>query len=727
MASRNCTMADKGLNRVVEYLRRAAGPKGASALADAQLLERFVEEGDSAAFEILVWRHGGMVLHVCGRHLRRHHDVEDAFQATFLVLVRRARSIRKGQSLSSWLYKVAYRVALRARRETARRADIEESLLTGPSPEAGTPACRADLSLVVLEELNRLREKYRLPLVLCYLKGLTTAEASKQLGCPQGTIHSRMSAARDQLRKRLARRGFTLPAAGLGTVFCTSADAAVVPARLVTAAIQTAMHVQSGKALVGGAAPKVVALAEGVLKSMFMTKLRLGGAAFAALCVISVAVGQLMPVVFADKPGTGAKASLVGGRTDTLALPLEASTRLGIQIGTIQPRGEAQRQVLNLIGTLNYDPDSLFIVRSRYPGEVAEVGLVVDAANPKNPRPRPVRFGDKVKQGDVLAVLWSQQIGAARAAMVDAICALSLSQDTLTRYKDLYEKGAMTLSSLKVAERQVQADSNTLLTAERSLRMWKLDNREIDEIKAAAKIIHEQKKARSADDEVKWARAEIRVPWFDKKNPDRELVVVEKNANIGDVVDPISSPALFKLTDTSRLQFSAHPPEDDLPLLRRYLSKGNLRWQIQVHAFPNDEPLDLPVLQIAPSVDPNLRTPIVIGYVPNKDNKYIVGLTATATVRLPVTRQELSVPASALVEEGGKTYVLIQPNPKTNEFALRRVSIVRRDRDVAHIVFLLTPSQEAQGVEALHAGERIVTSGAVELKALLDDLKARGD
>jgi len=721
-------MADKGLNRVVEYLRRAAGPKGASALADSQLLERFVEEGDAAAFEVLVWRHGGMVLHVCRRHLRRHHDVEDAFQATFLVLVRRARSIRKGQSLSSWLYKVAYRVAVRARREAARRIDVEESLLARQVPEASTHVSKADLSLVVLEELNRLREKYRLPLVLCYLKGLTTAEAAKQLGCPEGTIHSRMSAARDQIRKRLTRRGFTLPAAGLGTLFCTSADAAVVPARLVTAAMQTVLAAKSGKALVGGAAPKIVALAEGVLKSMLMTKLRLGGLALVALCVISVAVGQLMPVVFADKQGTSAKASLVRGQTDTIILPPEASTPLGIQLGTIKARGEAQGLVLKLAGTLNYDTDRLFIIRSRFPGEVAEVRQVVDTDDPKKPqRVRPIRLGDKFKQGDLLAIIWSQQLGAARAAMVDAICAQRLSQDTFARYEDLYQKGSMTLASLKAAERQVQADSNTLLTAERSLRMWKLDNREIDEIKAQAKIIHEQKKPRSADDEVKWARAEIRVPWFDKKNPDQELVVIEKNSSIGDVVDPISSPSLFKLADVSRLQIWVHPPEDDLPLLRKYLNKGNLRWQIQVHAFPNVEPLDLPVLQIAPSVDPKLRTPMVIGYLPNKDNKYLVGLTATATVRLPVTRQELSVPASALVEEGGKTYVLMQPNPKTNEFALRRVSIVRRDRDVAHIIFLLTPAQEAQGVEALHAGERIVTSGAVELKALLDDLKARGD
>ena len=420
---------------------------------------------------------------------------------------------------------------------------------------------------------------------------------------------------------------------------------------------------------------------------------------------------------------------MVGGRTDTLALSLEASTRLGIQIGTIQPRGEAQRQVLKLIGTLNYDNDTLFTIRSRFPGEVTEVRQVVSAANPKNsPRARPMRIGDKVKQGDLLAVIWSKEHVTAKAAMVDAICALCLSQDTRKRYQELYEKGLMASAMLKgIKIRQVEVDRNTLVMAERSLKMFKLDNREIDEIKAEAKIIHEQKKARSADDDMKWGRVEIRVPWFDKKKPERELVVVEKNINTGDMVDPVNSPPLFKLADTSRLQIWAQSPEEALPLMRQqYLSKGSLRWQIQVHAFPNNEPLDLPVLQFAPSDDPNLHTPMVIGYLSNKDNKYNVGLTATATIRLPVTRQELSVPASALVEEDGKTYVLMQPNPKTNEFALRRVSIVRRDRNVAHIIFLSTQAQEAQDVDALHAGERIVTSGAVELKAASTMISGRG-
>ena len=463
---------------------------------------------------------------------------------------------------------------------------------------------------------------------------------------------------------------------------------------------------------------------------MFTKKLYLGGAAFVALCLISVAVGQLIPVVFADKPATNGQASLVRGQADTVALPAAASTSVGIQIGQISPRGEAQQQVLKLIGTLNYDNDRLFTIRSRFPGEVAEVRQVVDPANPKNPpRTRPMRFGDKVKQGDLLAVIWSQPLGAARAAMLDAIGALRLSQDTLARYEDLYQKGAMTLSSLKAAERQVQADGNTLLTAERSLKMWKLDNQEIEEIKAEAKIIHEQKKRRSADDDLKWARVEIKVPWFDKADPNRELVVVEKNANVGDVVDPSNSPSLFKLADTSRLQIWVHPPEEDLPLLREHLNKGNLRWQIQIHAFPNDKPLDLPVLQIAPSLEPNLRTPMLIGYLPNKENKYIVGLTVTATVRLPVPRQELAIPASALVEERGKAYVFVQPNPNHPSSrcgACRSYACYKADKLRYRVISPSpTPAQQAQGVQALHAGERIVTSGAIELKALLDDLKAR--
>src|SRR4051794_25877581 len=174
-------------------------------LTDGQLLERFISGHDGCAeatFTALVERHGPMVLRVCQQVLSDSHDAQDAFQATFLVLVRRAGSVRKRDSVASWLYGVAHRVARRARADAARRRAHErrgaalaaESVGDGDRPEPWPE---------LHEEIARLPEKYRAAVVLCYLEGLTTEAAARTLGCPQGTVLSRLSRAREQLRGRL--------------------------------------------------------------------------------------------------------------------------------------------------------------------------------------------------------------------------------------------------------------------------------------------------------------------------------------------------------------------------------------------------------------------------------------------------------------------------------------------------------------------------------------------
>jgi cobalt-zinc-cadmium efflux system membrane fusion protein len=421
-----------------------------------------------------------------------------------------------------------------------------------------------------------------------------------------------------------------------------------------------------------------------------------------------------------------------------LRLPAKAATGLGLGPSVAQ-LATKERPLPQQIGTLNYDNDHLFTIRSRFPGELAQVGKVMDADGGVTPtRERPMRFGDKVRQGDLLAVIWSQPLGAAKAAMVDAICALRLSQDTLTRYDDLYQKGAMTLSSLKAAERQVQADSNTLLTAERSLKMWKMESQEIEEIKAEAKIIHDQKKARSADDEMKWARVEIRVPWFDKASPNRELVVVEKNTNINDMVDPINSPPLFKLADTSRLQIWVHPPEEYLPLLRAGLKHGpgSLRWDIRFQSEAQDTPArKLDIIQIAPSLEPNQHNPMVLGYLPNPDGNHLIGQFVTATIFMSPDENTVEIPTEALNEVEGQAFVFVQQDPAKHDYTLRRVAVVRRFKDVTFVRTKLTEeetkisqSEVARGrrpLQPLLPDERVITRGVVELTASLEDLATK--
>jgi RNA polymerase sigma factor (sigma-70 family) len=175
-------------------------------IADTQLLERFIRENDNTAFRSLIDRHGPMVLAVCRSVLGESHDVEDAFQSTFLVLVQTARTIRSGESLGPWLHRVALRVSQRARATAARRRARE---IRHSRSEAEPPRDHADLISrpILHEELDRLPERYRLPLVLCYLEGKTNEQAAAQLHWPVGTVKGRLWRARSQLRDRLSRRG----------------------------------------------------------------------------------------------------------------------------------------------------------------------------------------------------------------------------------------------------------------------------------------------------------------------------------------------------------------------------------------------------------------------------------------------------------------------------------------------------------------------------------------
>src|SRR5262249_52467297 len=202
-------MANESLDNAIRQLRRLALPQGDGGLSDAQLLERFVTQRDEAAFEVLLWRHGPMVLNLCRRVLHEAHAAEDAFQATFLVFVRKAGAIGKRQAVGSWLYKVAYRVALQARvlaRKQARRSLPTADMADLPQGGAGAGDLRwRDLRPLLDEEVNRLPEKYRGPIILCDLDGMTQAEAAQELGCPQGTVSVRLMRGRERLRSRLMR------------------------------------------------------------------------------------------------------------------------------------------------------------------------------------------------------------------------------------------------------------------------------------------------------------------------------------------------------------------------------------------------------------------------------------------------------------------------------------------------------------------------------------------
>jgi RNA polymerase sigma factor (sigma-70 family) len=255
--------------------------------SEGELLERFVTGNDEVAFEALVARHGPMVLGVCRHLLRDPNDVDDAFQATFLVLVRKASTLRRRDLLGNWLYGVAYRVAARARNLSARRnsrvtsgQDSVESLTNQEcGPDVGRDqAMHLEQGPWLHQEVSHLPEKYRIPIVLCYFEGLTHDEAALRLGWPLGTVKGRLARARDLLRRRLTRRGVTLSAAALGSHLAVIEAKAAVPAslRLTTLQAAHALACEVGASLATSSAVSlpVSALVEGVLHTMIANQVK---------------------------------------------------------------------------------------------------------------------------------------------------------------------------------------------------------------------------------------------------------------------------------------------------------------------------------------------------------------------------------------------------------------------------------------------------------------------
>jgi RNA polymerase sigma factor (sigma-70 family) len=257
--------------------------------SEVELLHRFVTGRDEAAFEAIVARHGPMVLGVCRQLLRDHNDVDDAFQATFLVLIRKAGSLKRCDLLGNWLYGVAHRVAVRAQsmaaRRTARAAAAFDAARSGAqrSRDLGSGICEASTLETepdpwLHQEIARLPEKYRAPIVLCYMEGLTHENAALRLKWPLGTVKGRLARARDLLRKRLARRGITLSAATLAASLSTSDSRAAVPTALIEATLRAAESVSShpGVSLAASSTVSltVAALGEGVVQAMTLTQLK---------------------------------------------------------------------------------------------------------------------------------------------------------------------------------------------------------------------------------------------------------------------------------------------------------------------------------------------------------------------------------------------------------------------------------------------------------------------
>lgn len=297
------------MNVAFDQLRKAVLMPFTSGLTDGQLLDRFIAGKDAAAFEALVLRHGPMVFGVCRRILRHRQDAEDAFQATFLVLVRRAAAVMPREMVGNWLYGVAQQTALKARSLAVKRQGREKVGASMPEPESCSEATSADawkeLRPLLDRELGRLPDKYRAPIVLCDLEGKIRKDAAQQLGWPEGTLSSRLARGRTLLARRLGRQGFARSGMAIGggtfveAVFVDAvahgAGLAPVPTPLVVTTLKTASLMAAGKAAAGLISGNVAVLLEGALKTMLPSKFLLATAVLLVAGILGAGVAATIP------------------------------------------------------------------------------------------------------------------------------------------------------------------------------------------------------------------------------------------------------------------------------------------------------------------------------------------------------------------------------------------------------------------------------------------------
>jgi RNA polymerase sigma factor (sigma-70 family) len=337
-------MTAGSLNPVVEHLRRLVDGQVIDQLSDTQLLECFLLDREPTAFAALMRRHGAMVLGVCRRVVQHAHDAEDVFQATFLVLARKAASVRNREAVGSWLHGVALKLAKKFKMRQDRCRQRERAV---PAPGATEPSVEAawrELQTLLDAEIQRLPARYREPLLLCYLEGKTHEEVARQLGCPVGTVHSWLVRGRDLLRDRLQRRGLPISGAVLAAVVVVNSSTAAVTSALFERTLQAALLFVAGTAGPGTASAAVVALTQSGVKSMNLSRLALMlsltlalGLATAGTVALPVRSGQpsSLPPAVAD-PAPAAEAFMVGSEPPRVLadmyddlLPGRALVRMG--------------------------------------------------------------------------------------------------------------------------------------------------------------------------------------------------------------------------------------------------------------------------------------------------------------------------------------------------------------------------------------------------------------
>lgn len=380
---------------------------------------------------------------------------------------------------------------------------------------------------------------------------------------------------------------------------------------------------------------------------------------------------------------------------DTIVIPADIVQKMGLNVGAATAAKHAVA-LPSFQGVLALDNERFSRVHSRFEGEVVEIGhrMATDATS----SPAPFRVGDRVEKGDLLAVIWSTNLGQKKSELVDAIAKLHSEEDLRDRLKKLYEEGAGSGRTYRDAEKAVQSLQVEVANAERTLRTWRVTESNIAEVKAEAeRLIQAEKQPEEQSD---WARVEVRAP--------RSGVIVEKNIAMGDIVDTATD--LFKIGDLSQLSVWAHVYEEDLPLLESL--PRPIQWTVGI---PSRSDMHFPgsLDRIGDVIDPAQHTALVVGKVNNSAGDLKIGQFVTVTIERPSGKDELEIPATSVVQNGADSVVFVQSSANSNEFLRRPVQVVRRFRNVVYI---------QANDQSIQAGDMLITTGTLMVQNAIEQL-----
>lgn len=442
----------------------------------------------------------------------------------------------------------------------------------------------------------------------------------------------------------------------------------------------------------------------------FMTGMGLG----AGIVGVAIAVGvslQYVSFSSANHHATGTRHPLSASATsveneslqvvrmgsDELQIPAEIAAKMKMNTAVISANSKPI-SLPSFQGVLALDNDRLSRVHARFEGEVVEIGKSTDGSDPT------LRVGERVRRGDLLAVVWSTDLGQKKSDLVDAMTKLRAEEQLRDRLKKLFDTGAGAGRNYRDAEKDVQIRLVEIASLERTLRTWRVTDDDFAEIRAetnrVAKADELTETTMPAHEATEWARVEVRAPISG--------VILEKNVVVGDIVGTDTD--LFKIGDIDHLAVWVHVYEEDLPILASL--PRPIEWSVELPSRPGIS-FSGTLEKVGAVIDPTQHTALATGRVDNLNGDLKIGQFVTVKIQIPPPKDQLELPATSVVDSGRESYVFVRHEGEENLYSRRPVHVVRRFRDRVFV------HHDDQGVQE---GDVVITSGALMLQNVMDQL-----